>query len=302
MNPTRVINKTLQQYCRNLKKFDRAVRVQPTVESVHQLRVNTRKLRNFIWIFRSLYSSQQRNDWDAQLKRMANTVSDLRDLDVYLEFLLDYKKSVQPVVGRKMIDKLARTTKAPRSQMEQNVQRAFQSLHSQQILADISEILVTARRGSKPVKGRELYKISRNAICKKAGRLLAYDAIINMSPEAEELHKMRIEAKHLRYSLESLKDLYPSGFQKFLKPVVSFHKQLGEIHDLDVWMADIDSTVAHNNFTKKELIALSKMEKYMNSRRELVYKKFLDNWKISKHQRLLESMGEYVYAWTSSKL
>ncbi len=53
---------------------------------------------------------------------------------------------------------------------------------------------------------------------------------------------MRIGAKHLRYTLEIFEELYGSRIKPYIEEMKNIQDQLGNIHDLDVWIEMIPSS------------------------------------------------------------
>ena len=73
---------------------------------------------------------------------------------------------------------------------------------------------------------------------------LAYEPHIAHPERVAELHRMRIAAKHLRYTLEIFAPLYGKALRKPLKVVKEIQELLGEIHDCDVWIAFVPQFIA----------------------------------------------------------
>jgi hypothetical protein len=75
---------------------------------------------------------------------------------------------------------------------------------------------------------------------KKQNQLLRESAGL-ADPEQYELHHaMRIAAKHLRYTLELARPIYPGALADADEVIRKLQTLLGEIHDCDVWVASFE--------------------------------------------------------------
>jgi len=64
-----------------------------------------------------------------------------------------------------------------------------------------------------------------------------HEPFVEQPERVEELHQMRIAAKHLRYALEALSSLHEGRLAPPIAVARALQKRLGEIHDCDVWIA-----------------------------------------------------------------
>ena len=64
-------------------------------------------------------------------------------------------------------------------------------------------------------------------------------AVNDMTRCTEELHRLRVAAKPLRYTLELLAPLYDRAFRMQYERVRAAVQQLGDVHDLDVMVAAV---------------------------------------------------------------
>jgi CHAD domain-containing protein len=82
-----------------------------------------------------------------------------------------------------------------------------------------------------------LYQHSFDSITAQLDGLLQYRQAVLQEKNVAELHAMRIEAKHLRYTIETFAPIYGSGLKTHLNAIRAIQEQLGDIHDCDVWIA-----------------------------------------------------------------
>ena len=104
--------------------------------------------------------------------------------------------------------------------------------------------------GSQPYT-LQLYQLAYQAISNHLKNFHAHEELIHNPQEIEALHAMRIDAKHLRYTLEIFSPLYATRSDEFIKLVKSVQEILGNIHDCDVWI-DFSASIYKKGKRKKQ--------------------------------------------------
>ena len=66
--------------------------------------------------------------------------------------------------------------------------------------------------------------------------MLAYEPFIARPERRKELHRMRIAAKHFRYTMEAFAPAYGGRLDPWIRAAQRIQTELGEIHDCDVWI------------------------------------------------------------------
>ena len=107
---------------------------------------------------------------------------------------------------------------------------------------------------------------------------------------------MRIAAKHLRYTLEGFVSLYGPRLPLFIARVVSFHRQLGDIHDHDVWTQHLAQYARVRSRSRHEEAVLNKVKRHCLDLRQKTYRVFVRNWSNAREGKFFENLLEYVYA------
>lgn len=67
---------------------------------------------------------------------------------------------------------------------------------------------------------------------------------VDVTPNAEQLHALRISGKRLRYSAESLRELYPDRLALLLRLLRQLQDVLGEMQDYETQCAIIEADLA----------------------------------------------------------
>jgi hypothetical protein len=162
---------------------------------------------------------------------------------------------------------------------------------------------------ARPVKGLDPEKpLRRNAariIAVRLDEVCAFDPAIRDPDNVTDLHDMRIAAKRLRYVLEICGFAFGDEMQQAEKEAKWLQDVLGEVHDCDVllplveehlvrlrdadaaWLegraagpddlgALLDALPAAPNRTRHR--GLKVLAAYVEARRALLYRQFLDRW------------------------
>jgi CHAD domain-containing protein len=104
---------------------------------------------------------------------------------------------------------------------------------------------------------------------------------------------MRISAKRLRYTLEAFEDLYGDQIKPFLSAVKQIQEILGNVHDLDVWIAMIPAFIeeekarivsyyGHDGPVKRLLPGLEAFKQAQLEKRAATYNEFIKEWDARK--------------------
>ena len=155
-------------------------------------------------------------------------------------------------------------------------------------------------------KSIKLYQTAYSQIQSRIDEFLFYEVFIFDPERINELHQMRIAAKHLRYALEIFSELY-SGKTDFALDIARKSQQiLGEIHDADVWSFFLPS------FLNREETRVSRYYGYRSpfnrlkpgidflladrkTERQRLYKQFLQEWKKWKTKETWLNLRKIIF-------
>ncbi|MET4685442.1 CHAD domain-containing protein [Brevundimonas faecalis] len=198
-------------------------------EAVHQMRVGLRRLRAALSIFRPLLDKPGRERIEAELKWLAHESDVARDLDVFIREVFHPAALAAPSPD---LAPLGRSLLAARTQAYDRVMAGLQSSRYARLAL---ETLIWVETASLPDQAADAFaKQALDGLHRKIarrGRDLA-----RMS--AEERHRLRIQAKRLRYGAEFFGDLFGKGSKKrrrrYLKTLEDVQETLGALNDLAV--------------------------------------------------------------------
>ena len=210
------------------------------IEGVHGMRVAIRRLRSAIRGFLPILPRKLLKHLNAKLKEIADDLGAVRDQDVAIVALQRAIEKADDTAVKEGIESLIEDRRQMRREALERVKEQI-DLHRLQELrdefyADLAE--AAAKHDRKAVSVND------------AGKLVILDALddfLKLSPslykpfKVKNLHRLRIAAKRLRYALELFAPYSENEFSVSAEEVAAMQTALGDLHDYDVWIADLSN-------------------------------------------------------------
>jgi triphosphatase len=208
------------------------LREAPTSEAIHQTRVGLRRLRTTLKTFKSVIADRRLADIRAGLKAISVELDPARDLDVF----------IKGAWGRE-----AHATgdgdDAPRAAQAAAYERARRAAASPAARRALLDTLVWIETGPWSRKGaqgarkrdRPITDFAAGSLAKGRSRLVEAGAHLVKLPPPDR-HKVRIQAKGLRYAADVFDQLFrdhPKRGRKFLKALEALLEDLGDLNDIE---------------------------------------------------------------------
>ena len=197
---------------------------------VHEARKSLKKTRSALRLLRGVITDEERQEVNQTCREAAGHLSGARDAEVKLATLAG-------VVGE---GDQPEGTGNWRAGLEQEAEGHRGDLTPEGLTEVTRSIEAVARR----FRGREL-PASEEEIAGNTGRGYRRGRKAmrkaRKSDDPEQFHDWRKRAKDLRYQLEILEPELPSAFTDTRKRAEELADQLGDLHDLDVLAADLES-------------------------------------------------------------
>lgn len=264
------------------------------MEALHQLRVNLRRLINYLWIFKSFFPSKVIRSWTKSLRKLAIATGSTRDLDIQILFLRQFRKNVIYGSHKISFNALLEVLEKKRQKNQSKLVKLINKIEKKGTLTDIKAYLnkmaPTGNHGYKE-KGEDLYQIARKRIIKRLNQFLTFEKYARQYENAKKLHEMRIAAKHLRYSLEGLGMLYKQKVTEYRDHIYRVHRTLGEVHDYDVWIDRLLSMKKKANKNSDYDKALVYLCDQIRMLRRQAYEKFLEYWQDSQSKKIWQRLA-----------
>lgn len=191
-------------------------------EGIHDMRVASRRLRTALQIHAPFLPKKPRKAFRNQVKRITGLLGQRREFDVMAEMLRGHRDETRELWQRFMDHAIEFVDARREAQAEYCAEAAdlagsddFQESMAQ-VLDNITGVNLCFRKLARKELGRA-YQEARQARkrWKKSG-------------EPEDLHRIRVKLKHLRYACEFYRDLYGEPMDAFIKKIKGAQGLLGE--------------------------------------------------------------------------
>jgi len=221
------------------------VRKSEDIECVHRARVASRRLRSVLRMFRDCFDTKQVKRWRKRIRRVTDELGDARDKDVQIGFLCDTLHRLTEKTAYGGIARLMVRLQRQRERLQVKVVRAVDRLDRSgilgQMLAAAKRLVAAAKAGRTSVQSSCTFSQTEQQILQRLNELMSYQDSLTDPRARQRHHAMRIAAKRLRYTVEIARPVYPGRLKSTLAAVKNLQGMLGEIHDCDVWLEQLDA-------------------------------------------------------------
>lgn len=171
--------------------------------AVHKMRIAIRRIRSLLRTFSDIFPQARRDHLDAELRWLARQLGRARDADVCGQAVSAYRKAVA-AEGQATIDAFEQRVNASVLSAYDNLTA---SLASGRYLALIHELTEFAngdprKETTKRHGDLRISECGKRYAAPAIRKMLEHGRAISAGSTARQLHKLRIEAKRLRYLLE----------------------------------------------------------------------------------------------------
>lgn len=213
------------------------------VEEVHKMRVASRRLRASMDAYEVICQKKPFKRTYRTVKKAADLLGAARDTDVMMQHLQDLVEgapSEEQAGIRWMLEQLKRYRKACQHELE-----AFLSpLDARVFQATLQDCLPEEGPASEENEVHAVFEAqvptgqqARRIAQAKLAELQASSDDVDYPYAVRSLHRLRIAAKRLRYTLEIFEDFLPNGCRPIVKQLEQLQEDLGQVHDHDVLIA-----------------------------------------------------------------
>ncbi|MBV8825399.1 MAG: CHAD domain-containing protein [Bradyrhizobiaceae bacterium] len=255
-------------------------------EGIHQLRVGIRRLRAAFSVFGPALPPR-RPPVVAQLRSLQQKIGEVRELDVLLE------ETIASMPGKRKksrgMPELIKAVRAEHIARHRRARTALGSRHCAELLSDLEPAIDrftqrtgdAARREPIAVFAAKVLRARRRKACKLGKRVRKLDP--------QELHKLRIRIKKLRYAADFFSGLAHGGRNKrYLRALKELQQLLGTAHDAVVACSLIDRVKAKGGEDAEH--AAVKVEEWANKSFKRTTRKLPRAWRrFDKRKQPLKS-------------
>lgn len=227
----------LRRQFAEMRSHESGTRIGEDPEELHDMRVATRRMRAAMKVFE--VALPERAKWiREELRWVAGSLGDVRDLDVQIDHLEGWKGGVEGD-ALESLGKILGVLQKRRTEARGRMLEALDSARYERLEASFAEML---RRG--PCAERELARTNglspegepvtsaaptlisaRYRKWRKAARRL------DESSPPEDFHDLRKKGKRLRYALEFVSEVYGEPVAALISPLKALQDDLGDYQD-----------------------------------------------------------------------
>lgn len=176
-----------------LVKYDVGVRIASDPESLHQLRVASRRIRAFLAVGRELVDQEWARELKDGMQALGRASTDARDIDILLEKVRDRIRTFDPR-DQEAAETLLRVLEEDRRALQYALIDVLNSALHRRVLDRLALPVVPAPTPP----SRKLDKLA----ARELRRLVARVRRLGKCPGDEQLHALRIKVKRVRYATE----------------------------------------------------------------------------------------------------
>jgi CHAD domain-containing protein len=221
---------------RDVLKWADTARNWDDIEGVHKVRVAFRRIRSAFSAFQRAIPKKATEHWSQETRWLAGELGMARDLDVFIDEGLGSIKGVLPLPGE---EKLLELAKCRRAEAYEQVNAMLDSERFAQFKAEFPEWVKKRGWEQPPLSAKkqarmskEVLPFSRKLLDRLERRVLEAGSHVDKT-SAEEMHRLRIECKKLRYGAEFFVPII-KGLDDFIGHMKGLQDLLGVMNDVSV--------------------------------------------------------------------
>jgi CHAD domain-containing protein len=260
------------------------------IKGVHDMRVAARRVRSALRDLGPFLQKDPLKDIKQELRSISDALGAVRDRDVTILALKTLSDEADSGPVKTGIDTFAGENVQKRNIARIDLTAIITADHIDGLRKKLKASLKEATIDAEP--------LSFNAA---AGRMVAanLDDLLALAPRLYKpfkrngLHKLRIAAKRLRYSLELAALCYGAEAKKLAKEISRLQDHLGELHDCDIWIEDLGARLAGVP-DENELEAAAWMLPAFVRKQNKEYLTALELWKAWQKNNFVERVKKVV--------
>lgn len=207
------------------------VRADLDVEFLHDYRVAVRRSRALVSELGHVFEKRALKPWRDELGWLGRVSGPVRDLDVLLD---EWNRVVAGVASDARMEELRLAAKARRGQAFDALVAALATARYHRIVERWPAFLQAQRQALEPAVGTIDAEVERR-VWRRYRRVVKRGRALDANSPAADFHRVRIQAKKLRYLLEVFRSLWSGDdVRAAIKALKKFQDRLGEFNDAEV--------------------------------------------------------------------
>ena len=275
------------------------------IEILHNTRVSSRRLIALFKVFRTVFPGKRFLRAYTPLYNFKNLLGSVRENDVLLKMIGEYilgfnQQDVKAVMH--FFAKLKNDNINARARLYKNKELKEFKIHKEKLIKFYEKNLLNPKKKIDildiDLSFRENAALILPLLFEKAKKF--QDCVYKHPRNKTELHRMRIKAKPLRYTMELYLKAFGEDFIQCYEDIKFFVEKTGDIHDIDVISGHVENYLKEikiYNATqkgKKEKISAKSLSEYLyflKDRRNLYFgrvNELLEKWESEDFKSKLE--------------
>jgi CHAD domain-containing protein len=218
------------------------------IEELHDMRVAVRRMRAAAKVFETYLDSEQLEPYLKGLRRTLGSLGEVRDLDVFREKAENYLKPLPP--GHEHdLDPLFAVLTEEREKARKNMLDYLDSEKYRTFKRDFSDLLASPETLILPAINRKhdalphrVREVLPSILYARLADIRAYiEWVEGPYLPVERLHRLRIAAKGMRYTLEFFESALGEDSKALIKELKNLQDHLGNLHDAVIAVDLLDS-------------------------------------------------------------
>ena len=223
-------------------RFEEGTKKGDDIEALHDMRVWSRRLREALEVFAFCFPEKIYDKLYRRVKQVTKALGNARNADVAVEFFSKHLAESQDMTERFAFeDLLNRLAKDQTREREKMVNKLNKKVRAANLPSQLEQAFrdTAAQRGFRRRGPRTALRLARTLISQRLNNVFAVRRAITGENDVEQLHKLRIAVKKLRYALEALEFAAGENAAENLKFFKKLQTVLGDLHDRDVFIATV---------------------------------------------------------------
>lgn len=208
------------------------------IESLHDMRVTTRRMRAAFRVFGPYYKPKAVAAYRKGLKRTGRALGPVRDLDVFRAKIESYLSTL-PESQQRGLDPFLAVLEAHRDSARERMNAYLDSAKYGRFRDRFGQFAITEGMGSRQAGLQDgepqpyrVRHIAPMVIYQRVAAVRAYDEWVSIpNPPPERLHALRIACKRLRYTLEFFQEVLGPDTKALIRSIVTVQDHLGNLQD-----------------------------------------------------------------------
>lgn len=236
-----VAKKVLSVHFRKMEANEKGTKKGEDIEKLHDMRVAVRRMRTAAKIFGRFLDPDEFLPFVRELRTLGRCLGPVRDMDVILDHARGFHEKI-PMRERLDFENLLTTWEEDRAKLRGRLLDYLGSSAYRKFKSDFSQFLANASAGVLPVvtkKGRVRPSLLSHegpvVLFERLAAVRAYEGWIDGEDvPLRRYHRLRIDVKRIRYTLEFLSDVIGPEAVPLIAAFKAVQDHLGEMRE--AWM------------------------------------------------------------------